>query len=594
MTSGQLFEKEALFSQGNDLLAARDYAAAAACFRAVTALSPEEVSAWINLGISQQSLGLHDAAVLSYRKALELEPENPQAVCNLAMALRPKGLVREAVSLFEVLIRKGNAPDPVLYNQMLCLADCGDYEGSFSLKEELLSRSLTAALRLRTATFFPQMMPGSARELSELRHRYDKSVAELYGDETMKGSLFAEDVVGHSFYMAYHGENDKPLQEGMAAFLKTACPDLRFVAPHCRHGYSRTRKRTRLGVYSQYLRDHTIGRLFGLILPELDRSRFELFVLALSQPNDTISTRICSGVEHFLVVPKLIDEARNFIASLELDILLYPDVGMDRFSYALSFARLAPVQCVTWGHPVTTGMESIDYFITADELETLPGSEVYTEKPLLLTTPGIYYEKPRPGCVKTREELGLPDDARLYLCVQSLFKIHPDFDAIARAILEADQHGMLVLVGRKNELLCNRITAGNSELVQRIRFVDSMPRDDFLALISSADLLLDTPHFSGGNTSIECFALGQPVVTMPSPYLKGRITTALYRAMGMDEPVVSSKDEYVQMALRIAEDSDYKAGLAAAITDSSARLFRSRTVVDQLETLLDSCRRAWV
>ena len=52
---------------------------------------------------------------------------------------------------------------------------------------------------------------------------------------------------------------------------------------------------------------------------------------------------------------------------------IYLDVGMDPMTYFLAFARLAPVQCVTWGHPVTTGVPNMDYFISSDLLEPLPG-----------------------------------------------------------------------------------------------------------------------------------------------------------------------------------------------------------------------------
>lgn len=42
--------------------------------------------------------------------------------------------------------------------------------------------------------------------------------------------------------------------------------------------------------------------------------------------------------------PRELDKARAAVAREELDILVYPDVGMESLTYLMAFARLAPVQ----------------------------------------------------------------------------------------------------------------------------------------------------------------------------------------------------------------------------------------------------------
>ena len=123
----------------------------------------------------------------------------------------------------------------------------------------------------------------------------------------------------------------------------------------------------------------------------------------------------------------------------------YTDIGMDPVTYSLAFSRLAPVQCVTWGHPVTTGIETIDYFLSSESSRT----------PVPTSTTPERWSGSR-ACRFTATARCCPAPARagrtlacrrslLYGCPQSLFKFHPDFDALLGSILRRDPHGILVL-----------------------------------------------------------------------------------------------------------------------------------------------------
>src|SRR5262249_44840918 len=138
---------------------------------------------------------------------------------------------------------------------------------------------------------------------------------------------------------------------------------------------------------------------------------------------------------------------RQRIAKLELDVLYYADVGMTAWTYFLAFARLAPVQCVTWGHPLTTGIPNLDYFISSELLEGPGAEEHYTEKLVRLPNLAVHYYRPQaPAEVRPRSHYGLEETGRLYGCPQSLFKLHPDFDAILADVLRRDPEGLLVLL----------------------------------------------------------------------------------------------------------------------------------------------------
>jgi hypothetical protein len=96
------------------------------------------------------------------------------------------------------------------------------------------------------------------------------------------------------------------------------------------------------------------------------------------------------------------------VAEAELDALFYPDIGMDVFTYFLAFARLARVQFTTWGHPVTTGIPNMDYFVSTRHAEPAQAERFYSERLVEFDNPPSFYYRPRPpSTFDLRAHLGL-------------------------------------------------------------------------------------------------------------------------------------------------------------------------------------------
>ncbi|CAM9713019.1 unnamed protein product, partial [Hapterophycus canaliculatus] len=145
----------------------------------------------------------------------------------------------------------------------------------------------------------------------------------------------------------------------------------------------------RAGFFSAHLRDHSIGRMMALLIVLLvDNPNLEVHVFgpggvgggergsqSAKEPwgedgKDTVLAAMHSAVHHWHQAPRDLHLARMAVAREELDVLVYPDLGMEALTYFMAFARLAPVQCVWWGHPVTPSTGAIDYFLSLDvELE---------------------------------------------------------------------------------------------------------------------------------------------------------------------------------------------------------------------------------
>ena len=131
------------------------------------------------------------------------------------------------------------------------------------------------------------------------------------------------------------------------------------------------------------------------------------------------------------------------------------------------------------------------------------------------------------------------------------------------------------------------------DVVERIRFIQPQQRPDFLWLAALCDVMLDPIHFGGGNTTFESLALGVPVVTLPSGFLRGRITLALYREMNFLDCVVANSAQYADLAVRLGTDEAFRGRISAKILQANSALFECSAGIRQLEEfLVDAVEKA--
>lgn len=604
---------------GNALREKGDLPAAVDSYRKALALDDQSLTVLANLAGCLRDLDQHQEALSVCDRILALDPENVDALNTRGVVLYARGQSEEAVTVLERAVRS----DPSLPNPLVNLGtvheDLGNYGAAEDIYRKILCRHPEhVAARANLA----RVMREDGRE-AEAREAYDRAIASA-GDERpgleiqralslpvilesaahiararadLRHGLEAlksrrpritdpcREVNLTSFYLSYQGRNDRDFQEAIAELHLAACPSLGWTAPHCRDYRGPGKRRIRLGVASIFLRDHTIGKLIGGLLGKLPRSALEVVVIRPEGQDDPVARAIDRGADRVATFRRDLGAARRTIAELELDILFYPEIGMNPFTYFLAFSRLAPVQCVSLGHPVTSGIPNMDYFISAADLETGGAESHYSETLVRLTVPPIYFVAPPvPEHSPGRGHFGLPDGDTLYACPQSLFKFHPDFDPFLNAILEADPKARLVLIAGRHKhwetLLRKRFAASLPGKDGRLTFLPAMLLADYLALLRCADAVLDPFHFGGGNSSYEAFAMGVPVITLPSPLLRGRPTAAAYLRMGVTDLIANSAGDYVELATRLANDKAWYREMSTAIRSGGAELFEDGEVVD--------------
>jgi len=261
---------------------------------------------------------------------------------------------------------------------------------------------------------------------------------------------------------------------------------------------------------------------------------------------------------------------------------------MDAAGYVLATLRLAPVQLAAWGHPVTTGSAAIDGYFTVAAMEPEGAATHYLEPLLPLPGVGVNYAMPGLPRAMARSALKIADDAHVYACPQSLFKIHPDMDDVLARIVGDDPRAVLVFfqgVGtgatrRFGERLQRALAARGVPPRNQVKFMPRMGAADFRALLAACDVALDTMHWSGGNTSFDAFAAGLPVVTCPGAFMRGRQAAGMLQLMEIPELVARDADDYAAVAMRVASDREAQRALRDRIARGREAIFERREPLD--------------
>ena len=80
------------------------HAQAGGC-EALPATKPEDINALANTGLALSRAKQYDAAAVCYRKVLAIDPNIPQIQLNLGLAEFKSGRLREATELFEAVLK---------------------------------------------------------------------------------------------------------------------------------------------------------------------------------------------------------------------------------------------------------------------------------------------------------------------------------------------------------------------------------------------------------------------------------------------------------------------------------------------------------
>lgn len=573
------------FNQARSYFLAGESAAAEAPLRRSLELDSSLVPAWNLLGSLQQARGELDAAEASFRRALELAPEDAPSLNNLGSCLQARYRGAEAEAAYRSALRQ--APD--MPEARLNLAQLQREQNQPELAQATLAPLLPQqpALRYLQAYALPVVLSDTAIA-QQAGQRFKQALDALEASPVPLQDPLRQ-LGRHPFYLPYLGLDERPLLEQLGRLLDRAAPSLTWQAPHCQR-----RRRPgpwRVGLISAFFYQHTIWHLFGYLLEGLSSNGFEVSCLHAGQRSDQATDQARAQAAHFLHLPQDLARAREQIAGLELDLLLYLDIGLDPLSTYLAHARLAPIQANTWGHGVTSGLPQIDAFLAS---EGLIGERTQAEfSETLYQLPGFFghwQREPNQTAEASREDYGLPA-GRLYLCPHSLYKLHPDSDALLAKVLDKDPEGALVMIEGLYPQWRQALEARwqNRIDAQRVIWLERLDPQAFLGLLACGDVLLDTRPFGSGLTLLQALAQGTPIVTWPTESLKGRIGKGICQELEWFDGLARDGDDFANKAVALARswNSAAKAALRQRFEEKISPAKMSGYVAAMLKELCE-------
>jgi protein O-GlcNAc transferase len=514
---------------GNVLMAEGKYEEAAASHRSAIAYKPDYAEAHNNLGLLLLEQGNVDAAVASYRCALSHKPGYAGAHINLGNALREQGQSAEAAA---------------------------SYQRALALEQD------NAEARLGVATAMIPVFAATVADSIVATEKFARALEELTAwSSANPGKLGKAAGRSQPFYLAYRPADVTAL---LSRYGDLICAE---AAAHWQPGIAavrQPRERVRIAVVSGQVRQHPVWDVvLRGVLAHLDRRRFDVVLYHTGSITDEETTWAKGRVDRFVQGPRSMRAWLDEVARDRPDVMFFPEVGMDAATFALAALRLAPLQVAGWGHPVTTGLPSIDLFVSGELLEGTGAERHYREKLVRLPGTGV--------CTDLTPVQSQPWDGparqgncvRFALCQQPI-KFDPADDVLLTRIAKAVGPCEFWLAAPKKlhwatVRLRNRLAAAfDAEGLDpdaHLRVMPWLSRDQFAGYLDEMDVFLDCPAFSGYTTAWQAIHRGIPIVTLEGEFLRQRLAAGLLRQIGMTDGIASSADQYVQIAAALAQES---------------------------------------
>lgn len=587
------------FLLGNILVERGRLADALAPYRKAIELRPDFPEAHASLGCALKELGRLDEAGASCREALRLRPDYAEAHYYLGVVYRDQARRREALACLDRALEFKPGLAEAHYGRGHVLCDEDRYDEAVGCFEKAVSLNPEYALA-RWSLAMAQVPAVYPLDADPMRHRAAFSTELDILDRWFDAARAAEGykIVGNQtpFFLAYQEENNRDLLERYGRLCTRLMADWFDRQAIPRAGNRGSAGPIRVGVVSQFFRNHSVwNAIVKGWFQHLDRERFELLAFSLGTGEDQETQFAKSRASHFEQGVKGLREWVDAITRQRPDVLIYPEIGMDASTVKLASLRLAPVQAATWGHPETSGLPTMDYYLSAEDLEPADAQGNYTERLVALPHLGCCSQPSRMVAAKPDlAGLGIDAESPLLLCPGAPFKYAPQHDRVLVEIARRLGGCRFIFFTHFNPSLSDKLRRRLEAVFARnghdfddfVTFVPWQQGPQFRGWLRRADVFLDTIGFSGYNTAMLAVECGLPIVTRDGRFMRGRLASGILKRMGLSDLVAQTEEDYVALAVRLAQDAGYRKRVSERIESSRAALFDDVAVIRALEDFL--------
>lgn len=521
---------------------------AESCCRRAIQLKPEFAEAHQDLGAVLVLQDRPDEAIASFDRAVALAPNLATAYFHRGDVYRSKWMHKAAILNYQESLSRGGASGAVHLNMAISLCEIGQPDLAVEYCNKGLELQPRNALLCNTMAYALHMQGQADAMLEWSRRAIDLAPdnAALHGNLIYAlnyipgvdpASLFAE-------HLAWGKRHADPLTALAPSHDNDPAPD----------------RRLRIGYVSAHFCRHAVHYFSEPLLAAHDHERFEIFCYSDSPFEDDATARIRPSADHWRRTSQATDEQlAQMIRDDRIDILV-DLAGHISGNRLLVFARKpAPIQVTYIGYQNTTGMSAMDYRIT-DERADPPGraDALHTEKLVRLPRSFFCYRPPAEAPPIT----SLPARASgqvTFGSFNSFSKVTSQVITVWLTILERVKGSRLTVLADRGGFVERRLGQMARERgldPARIVVVDRRPLKEYLQLLQLADIALDAFPFNGHTTTCDSIWMGVPVVMLEGETYASRFGGSVLANVGLESCIARSIDEYVEIAVGLAQDLD--------------------------------------
>jgi predicted O-linked N-acetylglucosamine transferase (SPINDLY family) len=577
----------------------RDCALARECFERAVELKPDLAEAHCNLGAVLKEMNEPERAIDSFKLAISIDPEFAEAHFLLAKTYQQRGMLAEALAGYqETLQYKPDLAEAhfnlghILHDQAFDEDALKCFQAALDCQPDFVEAKWAIAMSQLTLVY------GEGEDPQRFRDAFSQALDDLgrwFDDSRLHLGYMA---VGSQqpFYIAYQEVNNRPVLSkygDLCARLMRNWYSSRRVEPVVSAG---CRSPIAVGIVSAHIRDHSVWTaLIRGWVDRLNRDEVSISLFHLGAAEDAETERARDNVSTFIHGLPSLEDWTNAIAGYKLDMLIFPEIGMDPITLKLAAIRLAPIQVAAWGHPETTGLPTIDYYLSAKDFEPANAADNYRETLITLPNLGCYYEPLQvPSMVVNLEELGIDSREPILICPGTPYKYSPHHDQALIDIAAGLGGCQLIFFehnqGNLSQKLQARLEASfdqrGLDFHRYAVFVPWLNRPAFYGLLRQANLFLDTMGFSGFNTAMQAVECGLPIVAYEGRFMRGRLASGILKRMGIEELVATSDLEYARIAIEVARNDVYQTAIRERILASRHLLFNDMAPIHALNAFI--------
>lgn len=617
-------DAEIYLQLGNLLATQGNWHGAELCYAKRCVLQPQSATGQYNWGIALQELGRDSAAIEAFERALLLNPHYAVAYFGLGLSYQRIEAFESAQLAFECAVAIDGSNTEFQIEQARTLIKAGNFREASAALDEFLEKFPEAPEALNLSGIALKNL----RRPQDALAAYDRAItARPHFAEALNNrgnlrllarqfSLALEDfdqalalnphmdwLSGTRLYAAMHVYEWKGFEEHMAALRADLAQQRRVIQPlalQCladepelqqqaarlwtsttcpvkaglaAEPVSASEGKIRVAYISRDFRSHPVSFLMAEVFELHDRDQFEIIALNYGpKGNDATQERLRLAFDSFLDVEHLQDrEIAELSRSLSVDIAVDLTGLTEGARSALFSWRAAPVQISYIGYLGTAGSALYDYLIADPTLIPEATRPFYDEHLIFLPSyQANDRQRPRPPLNATRSELGLPETGFVYCCFNNPCKITPEVFSKWAAILKQVPASVMWVLDEDERAAANLRRHGESLGIaaHRIVFAKRTHRDAYLASLNAADLFLDTLPYNAGATASDALWMGLPVLTQIGRSFAGRVAASLLNATGLPELIAHNAADYIQTAVRLAQQPEALARIKQSLQKS--------------------------